>query len=76
MNKLQLTASIVERKPIRYTPVGVPIINCTLQHYTDVIEVGVNRQVEFMMQAIAIGNETSGKLNSCKMGIEAFYRFF
>ena len=43
MNRLQLTASVVEREPVRYTPAGVPIASCTLHHRTEVVEAGIAR---------------------------------
>ena len=75
MNRLQLTASVVEREAVRYTPAGVPIASCTLQHHTEVVEAGVRRQVELTMQAVAAG-EASGKLESCEMGVETLFTGF
>lgn len=75
MNRLQLTASVVEREPVRYTPAGVPIAGCTLHHRTEVVEAGIARQVELTMQAVAAG-EASGKLESCPMGVETLFTGF
>jgi primosomal replication protein N len=75
VNRLQLSASVVEREPVRYTPAGVPIASCTLQHRTEVVEAGIARQVELTMPAVAAG-EASGKLESCELGVEALFTGF
>ena len=75
MNRLQLTASVVEREPVRYTPAGVPIASCTLQHRTEVVEAGIARQVELTMPAVAAG-EVSGRLERCAMCVETLFTGF
>ena len=72
MNRLQLTARVIEREPLRYTPAGVPIASCTLQHHAEVVEAGIARQVELTMPAVAAG-AASGQLESCEMGVEALF---
>jgi len=75
VNRLQLTASVVEREPLRYTPAGVPIASCTLQHRGEVVEAGIVRQVELTMPALAAG-AASGKLETCEMGIDMLFTGF
>ena len=75
MNRLQLTASVVEREPVRYTPAGVPIASVTLQHRTEVVEAGIARLVELTMPAVAAGR-ACGLLESCEMGVEALFTGF
>ncbi|KAF1050561.1 MAG: Primosomal replication protein N [Burkholderia gladioli] len=75
MNRLQLTASVVERQAVRYTPAGVPIASCTLQHHTEVVEAGIRRQVELTIEAMAAG-EASGRLERCEMGVETLFTGF
>jgi len=75
VNRLQLTASVVEREPVRYTPAGVPIASCTLHHRTEVVEAGVRRQLELTMPAVAAG-EASGRLEGCEMGVETLFTGF
>jgi primosomal replication protein N len=75
VNRLQLTASVVEREPVRYTPAGIPIASCTLQHRAEVVEAGIARQIELTLQAVAAG-EASGRLESCPMGVEARFTGF
>ncbi|RQR31016.1 MULTISPECIES: primosomal replication protein N [unclassified Burkholderia] len=75
MNRLQLTASVVEREPVRYTPAGVPIASATLHHRTEVVEAGIPRQVEMTIEAVAAG-EASGRLESREMGVETLFTGF
>jgi primosomal replication protein N len=75
VNRLQLTASVVEREPVRYTPAGIPIASCTLQHAAEVVEAGIVRKIELTLQAFAAG-EASGKLESCPMGVETRFTGF
>lgn len=67
MNKLQLTANVVERQAVRYTPAGVPITGATLQYSGQVVEAGVARQVELTIEAVAAG-EASAALAASEMG--------
>ncbi len=67
MNRVWLEASIIERSPIRYTPAGVPIVQCTLVHRSEVIEAGVRRKVEMTVPAVVAG-ELSGLLACYELG--------
>ncbi|HEV3104660.1 MAG TPA: primosomal replication protein N [Trinickia sp.] len=75
MNRLQLMASVIEREPLRYTPAGMPIASCTLQHRGEVVEAGIVRQIEMTMPALAAG-VASGRLESCEMGVETLFTGF
>ena len=55
MNQLRLAATLVERDALRYTPAGVPVVNCILQHAGEVLEAATPRQVEFAIAAMGIG---------------------
>ncbi|GJG95646.1 primosomal replication protein N [Cupriavidus pauculus] len=55
MNQLRLTATLAERDTLRYTPAGVPVVNCILQHGGEVTEAETPRQVEFAIVAMGIG---------------------
>jgi primosomal replication protein N len=55
MNRLVLSAELVERGAVRYTPAGLPAIDCKLQHSSTVIEDGQPRQVSLEIKALAIG---------------------
>jgi primosomal replication protein N len=55
MNRLVLSATLVERGALRYTPAGLPAIDCQLQHAGTVTEDGQPRQVSLEIKALAIG---------------------
>ena len=55
MNHVDLTASIVEVSPLRYTPAGLPAANFVLDHESEVEEAGSNRQVKLSIKAVAFG---------------------
>jgi primosomal replication protein N len=48
-----LTAVLVEREALRYTPAGVPIVGLRLAHRSSQREAGAERQVEFEVAALA-----------------------
>ena len=53
MNRVGLTASLLERVAIRYTPAGVPIVGLKLSHRSVQREAGTDRTVEMEISAIA-----------------------
>jgi primosomal replication protein N len=63
VNQLVLSASIVEASALRYTPAGLPALNFSLEHESEVTEAGQVRQVKAMVKAVAFGSvaETLGK---------------
>jgi len=50
-----LTASVVELHPLRYTPAGVPALNLTLAHESQVQEAQALRQVQFEVASVVLG---------------------
>ena len=40
---------------MRYTPAGIPALNLTLEHVSDVMEAGQMRQIKATMRAVALG---------------------
>lgn len=67
MNQFQLSASIVERDTLRYTPAGIPIVSAKLMHQSEQIEAGIPRLIEFEIPAITAG-EISGRFNQAQIG--------
>ena len=57
MNQLQLTASISEVHPLRYTPAGLPALDVVLAHESLVTDTGTPRQVKLSLRAIAFGSQ-------------------
>ena len=54
-NRVVLTACIAELEALRYTPAGLPALNLTLEHESEVLEAGQTRQVKVVMKSVAFG---------------------
>jgi len=57
LNDFRLTARLVNKETIRYTPAGQAVLECQLAYSGTVVESGVERKVDLNMLAIAIGGE-------------------
>jgi primosomal replication protein N len=55
LNHFTLTASLVSKDAIRFTPAGLPVIYCQLEYRGEVIEVNQQRKIQMNVEAIAIG---------------------
>ncbi len=55
MNRLVLSAQLVERGAVRYTPAGLPALDLSLKHESQVTEDGQPRKVSMEIRAVAIG---------------------
>ena len=58
MNRLVLTAQLLERGALRYTPAGLPALDLSLKHESQVTQDGQVRQVWFDVRGRAIGDIT------------------
>ncbi len=58
MNRLVLTAQLVERGALRYTPAGLPALDLSLKHESQLTQDGQPRKVWFEIKARAIGEIT------------------
>jgi primosomal replication protein N len=58
MNRLVLSAQLVQRAALRYTPAGLPALDLALKHESAVTQDGQPRQVWFEIKARAIGEIT------------------
>ncbi len=56
MNQVCVTASVLDIKPLRYTPAGVPVTELVLHHESEVLEAGAVRRVQFSISAVALGD--------------------
>ena len=54
-NRLTLTATLIAREPLRYSPAGVPVLNVRLVHQSQQVEAGLSRSVTCEIPAIAVG---------------------
>jgi primosomal replication protein N len=59
MNRLVLSATLVERGARRSTPAGVPVLELKLLHQSDLSEDGQMRRVSMEIKALAIGAITA-----------------
>jgi len=67
MNRLVLTAQLVEKNALRYTPAGLPALDFGLRHESQVTQNGAPRQVSMDIKARAVGDIT-GALNGLELG--------
>jgi primosomal replication protein N len=67
MNRVVLTASLIERGAMRSTPAGLPAIDLSLKHESTVSQEGQARLVTLEIRARAVG-AISHKLASLEMG--------
>jgi len=55
MNRLVLSARLIERGALRYTPAGLPALDFRLEHQSELSEDNQVRKVSLQVRAIAIG---------------------
>lgn len=55
-NRLTLDATLTARDDLRYTPAGIPALDCTLTHASTQEEAGGQRQVDCELHAVAFGS--------------------
>ena len=72
MNRLVLSATLVQRAAPRYTPAGLPALDLSLKHESEVSEDGQPRKVSMEMKAVAIGGITQ-TLAALALGSAALY---
>ncbi len=56
MNRVELTATVVARADLRYTPAGVAALELRLAHQDKVAEAGAERSLQFELDAVALGD--------------------
>ncbi|MFA9949329.1 primosomal replication protein N [Dentiradicibacter hellwigii] len=64
-----MTGILVERRNLRFTPAGTPVVECLVKHVSEQVEAGVQRQVECEVPAIALG-ECANWLQAAAPGTE------
>ena len=75
MNRLVLTASLVERGALRHTPAGLPALDLSLRHESQVVHNGTPRQIGLDIKARALGDITD-RLNRLELGTTAGFAGF
>ena len=56
MNRVSLTAQVVQTQTLRYTPAGIPALNIVLEHESQVTELDTPRIVKLQLRAVAFGS--------------------
>jgi len=54
-NRLTLDATLAQCSELRYTPAGIPVVECVLKHASTQPEAGGNRKVDCEIAAVAFG---------------------
>jgi primosomal replication protein N len=64
MNRLVLTAQLIERGALRHTPAGIAVLDLMLSHQGELTEDGRPRKVSLQIKALAIGaiSQAAGEL--------------
>lgn len=68
MNRLVLNAQIVERSAVRYTPAGLPALDLSLKHESEVSQDGQARKVALEIKARAIGEGITRRVQAIPLG--------
>lgn len=68
MNRLVLTAQLVERAAVRYTPAGLPALDLSLKHESEVFQDGTPRKVSMEIRARVIGDEITRRMAQLEIG--------
>ena len=74
-NRLELQAHVAERSPLRFSPAGIPVLDCMLEHRSEQMEAGSKRQVTAMVKTVAIG-PLAEQLDKLTLGQEARFTGF
>lgn len=64
MNLLQITATIAQVYPLRYTPAGLPALDVVLEHESLVTDTGTSRQVKVSLRAVTFGTQAETLLKA------------
>ena len=75
MNHVLITARIIERKALRYTPAGLPALDLVLEHESEVTEAQLVRKVKLDIKAVAIGS-IAQQLNQQETGVPLSFAGF
>ncbi len=68
-NRVRLRARLVARGDLRYAPSGVAVLQAGLAYGGAVVEAGIERQLDFELEAIAVG-DAAKRLDRLALGTE------
>lgn len=66
-NQFHLTAKLISKSVLRFTPTGLPVCEFELEHESSQLEASKPRQVRCVVQAIALGN-AANQVNELTLG--------
>ena len=75
MNRLVLSAQLLERGALRFTPAGLPALDLSLKHESEVSQDGHPRQVSMEVRSLAIGAITQA-LEAMALGSQGLFGGF
>ncbi len=75
MNRMVLSARLLERGVVRYTPAGLPALDCRLVHASTLTEDGQPRKVSLEIRAVAIGAIVR-QLGALELGSDGIFAGF
>ena len=55
MNRVHLTARLLEISAVRYSPSGLPVVEVLLEHESQIEEAGIQRNVALLLKSKAMG---------------------
>ncbi len=60
---------------LRFSPAGIPALDCVLQHQSEVLEAGTLRKVQVQLKAVAVG-PVAEQLSRQALGMQAQFKGF
>ena len=66
-NEVRLSGEVIGREALRHSSAGIPILAFALKHHSTQSEAGTSRQLDFEMDAMAVG-ETAQRMNAMQAG--------
>ena len=75
MNRLVLKATLAARGALRYTPAGLPALDLSLAHASELSHEGQTRRVTLELKALVIGEKVAD-VQRLQLGAEAVFAGF
>lgn len=72
MNRFEIIARIAEVSAMRYSPAGLPVVDCQLEHDSDQEEAGAQRKVHVLLKSVAMGIMAEKLV---QLPLEKFFKF-
>ncbi|MDO4937616.1 MAG: primosomal replication protein N [Sutterellaceae bacterium] len=67
VNQVQIRATLIEKKELRYTPAGIAVFEAVFHHCGTQFEAGAERKVEFDFPALSFA-DVAIRLNALTVG--------